>query len=260
MLFHALFHAHERGNHAVPTGAEGARRAAYHVSFGRRRGTVARKKSLDEGRVPREEILQRASLLFHERGYGATSIRDIAEAVGLSSSTMYHHFANKQDVLHAIVSRFMSDFVDATVPVLRDTALTPAERIRRIVRIHIELSDDRRPELLIGNPIRYALNPAQREHGIRMQLAYHDAVRDTIAEGVQAGEFTVADAELTTMAMLDMLNGIREWYSPAGRLARDEVVARYTNLVFAMLGASQDGASQGGASQGGASPNGADRR
>jgi hypothetical protein len=44
------------------------------------------------------------------------------------------------------------------------------------------------------------------------------------------------------MAVLDMLNGIREWFSPAGRLARDEVVARYTDLVFTMLGASQDGA------------------
>ena len=106
---------------------------------------MARKKSLDEGRVPREEILQRASLLFYERGYGATSIRDIAEAVGLSSSTMYHHFANKQDVLYAIVDRFMTDFVDATVPVLRDMTLSPAERIRRTVRRHIEISDDRRP-------------------------------------------------------------------------------------------------------------------
>ena len=75
---------------------------------------------------------------------------------------MYHHFANKQDVLYAIVDRFMSDFVDATVPVLRDRALSPAERIRRTVRRHIEISDDRRPELLIGNPIRYALDPGQR--------------------------------------------------------------------------------------------------
>jgi AcrR family transcriptional regulator len=203
---------------------------------------VARKKSLDEGRVPREEILQRASLLFYERGYGETSIRDIAEAVGLSSSTMYHHFANKQDVLYAIVSRYMSDFVDATVPILKDATLTPAERIRHVVRIHIELSDDRRPELLRGNPIRYALDPAQREHGTRLQIAYHDAVRDTIAEGVQAGEFKVADVTITTMTVLDMLNGIREWFSAAGRLARDEVVARYTDLVFTMLGASQDGA------------------
>jgi AcrR family transcriptional regulator len=198
---------------------------------------VARKKSLDEGRVPREEILQRASLLFYERGYGATSIRDIADAVGISSSTMYHHFANKQDVLYAIVSRFMSDFVDATVPVLRDEALSPADRIRRIVRLHIEISDDRRPELLIGNPIRYALDSVQREHAIALQIAYHDAVRDTIAEGCHAGEFLVDDVSITTMAILDMLNGIREWFSPAGRLSRTELTETYTGLVFTMLGA-----------------------
>ena len=47
---------------------------------------------------------------------------------------------------------------------------------------------------------------------------------------------------LTTMAILDMLNGIREWYSPAGRLGRDEVIGRYTDLVFTMLGAGPDGA------------------
>ncbi len=198
---------------------------------------MARKKSLDEGRVPREEILQRASLLFYERGYGATSIRDIAEAVGLSSSTMYHHFANKQDVLYAIVDRFMSDFVDATVPVLRDKTLNPADRIRRTIRRHIEISDDRRPELLIGNPIRYALDPAQRVHATGLQIAYHDAVRDAIAEGCQAGEFRVADVSITTMAILDMLNGIREWYSPGGRLSRDEVIGRYTDMVFTILGA-----------------------
>ncbi len=198
---------------------------------------MARKKSLDEGRVPREEILQRASLLFYERGYGATSIRDIAEAVGISSSTMYHHFANKQDVLYAIVSRFMSDFVNATVPVLRDEALSPADRIRRVIRLHIEISDDRRPELLIGNPIRYALDLDQREHGTALQIAYHDAVRDTIAEGCRAGDFQVADVSITTMAILDMLNGIREWFSPAGRLSREELIERYTGLVFTMLGA-----------------------
>jgi AcrR family transcriptional regulator len=200
-------------------------------------GGVARKKSLDDGRVPREEILQRASLLFYERGYGATSIRDIANDVGISSSTMYHHFANKQDVLYAIVSRFMSDFVAATVPVLTDESLTPTERIRRVVALHIEISDDRRPELLIGNPIRYALGAEQRAHATGLQLAYHDAVRDVITAGCRAGEFRVADISITTLAVLDMLNGIREWFSATGRLSRTAVIESYTELVLAMLGA-----------------------
>jgi hypothetical protein len=62
-------------------------------------------------------------------------------------------------------------------------------------------------------------------------------VRDTIAEGCQKGEFRVEDVSVTTMAILDMLNGIREWFSPAGRLTRAELIERYTVLVFTMLGA-----------------------
>lgn len=198
---------------------------------------MARKKSLDDGPVLRWQILQCASRLFYERGFGATSIRDIAEAVGISSSTMYHHFANKRDVLHAIVSNFMTDFVDATVPVLRDRSLSPTERMRRTVDLHITISDDRRPELLVGNPIRYALDPVQKDEGIKLQTAYHDAVRDTIEEGCRTGEFAVGDVSITTMAVLDMLNGIREWFSPDGPLPRAEVIDRYIDLIMTILAA-----------------------
>lgn len=198
---------------------------------------MARKKSLDDGPVLRGHILEKAGRLFYERGYGSTSIRDIADAAGISSSTMYHHFANKQDVLHAIVSRFMTDFVDATVPMLRDRTVNPTERIRRAVRLHIEISDHRRPELLVGNPIRYALNQAQKEHGIKLQSAYHDAVRDTIEDGCRCGEFSVQNVPITTMAVLDMLNGVREWFAPGGPLTRSELVDHYTDIVTTILGA-----------------------
>jgi AcrR family transcriptional regulator len=196
---------------------------------------MARKRSLDEGPVLRGRILHCASTLFYERGYAATSIRDIADAVGISSSTMYHYFRNKQEVLHAIVTNFMTDFVAATVPVLQDRTRTPTTRIREIVRIHLEMSDDRRPELLIGNPIRYALTPAQQREGIDLQTAYHDAVCDVIAEGCAAGEFDAADAGLATMAVLDMLNGVREWFKRSGPLTRDEVVRHYTDFALKIL-------------------------
>ncbi|WP_433754499.1 TetR/AcrR family transcriptional regulator [Nocardia sp. CA-135398] len=198
---------------------------------------MARKKSLDEGPVLSGRILDSASHLFYERGYGSTSIRDIAEAVGISSSTMYHHFMNKQDILHAIVSRFMTDFVDATVPTLRDRSLSPTERIRRVVRLHIEFSQARRPELLIGNPIRYALDPANKEQGIKLQRAYHDAVQEVIEEGCRCGEFATDNVAVTTLAILDMLNGIREWFSPSGPLGLDELIDRYIEIVLSTLGA-----------------------
>jgi AcrR family transcriptional regulator len=196
---------------------------------------MARKRSLDDGPVLPGEIMAKASELFYERGYGATSIRDIADAVGISSSTMYHHFRNKQEVLFAIVQRFMSGFVEATVPNLRDRARTPTERVRENVRLHLRFSDDRRPQLLVGNPIRYALDPEQKSTGVKVQQTYHDAVREVIEEGCATGEFQVEDAEITTMAVLDMLNGVREWFQHSGRLTFDEIADHYTALVLKLL-------------------------
>ncbi|MEU2004855.1 TetR/AcrR family transcriptional regulator [Rhodococcus sp. NPDC019627] len=199
---------------------------------------MARKRSLDEGPVLRGRILRCASVMFYERGYAGTSIRDIGEAVGISSSTMYHHFANKQAVLHAIITNFMTDFVAATVPVLHDRTRDPRQRLADVIRIHIEVSDERRPELLLGNPIRYALDPDQRTEGIVLQRRYHDALLELIEEGAESGCFSVRNPAITTMAILDMLNGVREWFDRAGTLDRDRLIDEYVDLSLKMLGAS----------------------
>lgn len=196
---------------------------------------MARKRSLDEGPVLRAEILATASRLFYVRGYDATSIRDLADAVGISSSTMYHHFTNKQEILYGIIQPFMQDFDDAIVPMLRDTSLPPQERLAEATRLHIEIADDRRPELLTGNPFRNALGPEQLRLVVGLQRAYHDAVKDTIVEGCAAGVFATEDVSLTTMAVLDMLNGVREWFHKDGALTRDELITHYQRMVARLL-------------------------
>ena len=196
---------------------------------------VARKRSLDEGPELRSAILATASTLFYEHGYAATSIRDLAEAVGISSSTMYHHFKNKQDVLHAIILTFMQDFNDAIVPVLRDPSRPPAERLSEAARRHIEISDDRRPELLTGNPFRNALGPDQLRQTIALQRSYHSAVRDTIAAGCADGSFITDNVTLATMAVLDMLNGVREWFHKDGPLTREKIIAHYQQMIAKLL-------------------------
>ncbi len=62
-------------------------------------------KSLTAGTDVAEEILVAAASLFYERGYDATSIRDLALVAGISSSTLYHHFTNKQEILYTPSSK-----------------------------------------------------------------------------------------------------------------------------------------------------------
>jgi AcrR family transcriptional regulator len=194
---------------------------------------MARKRSLDAGQNIAEDILDGAAALFHQRGYDATSIRDLAEAVGVSSSTLYHHYANKQDILHAVIIRFMRVFNAAIIPVLRDEQLPITERLDRAVRLHLRISDERRPELL---PVyRNALTGDQLRGVIALQWEYHDALKALIRQGCATGELAAEDVDLATMAIEDMLNGVRAWFSHTGPLSLNDLVQRYTTMVHKLL-------------------------
>lgn len=196
---------------------------------------MARKKSLDLGPVLHEQILRSASSLFAERGYSGASIRDIAKAVGISSSTMYHHFVNKQAILGEILVEFMVSFNAAALPVLRDQSRPPAQRIADMVGLTIRMGDKHRSELRFGRPLRYALAPDQTAAVIGMQREVNDAVRDVVEQGCAAGDFDVADASISTMAVLDMLNGVREWFDPSGRTSLDDLIGHYTDYCLGIL-------------------------
>jgi AcrR family transcriptional regulator len=181
-----------------------------------------------------DDILSRAAALYSQRGYHAVGIRDLAEAVGLSTSTLYHYYATKQDILFAIISRFLAEFTPRLVAGLRDTSVPPRGRLVQAVTEHVQLTVTRSEELLAGSPVLNALSAEQRARIAAMRREYRDAVRDVIAEGVAAGQFHVSDPLLTAMAMLDMLDGIRSWYHLDGPLSLSELAARYRAFALAL--------------------------
>ena len=181
-----------------------------------------------------DEILSSAATLFSQRGYHAVGIRELADAVGLSTSTLYHYYATKQDILYAIIARFLEEFTEKLVSGLHDKSLTPELRLERAMTDHVILTVTRREELLVGNPVLNALTAEQQYRIASLRRSYRDAVRDVIAEGVAAGDFSVDDPLLTAMAMLDMLDGIRAWYHPEGALPLSDLAAQYRAYAMSL--------------------------
>jgi tetracycline repressor-like protein len=99
------------------------------------------------------------------------------------------------------------------------------------------MSDERRSFLLNANQFRASLNPTQLRHILDLSWEYHDAVKALLSEGNAAGVFSIDDADMTTMALLDMLNGVREWFNHAGYLSISDVAERYTQIVRRMVSA-----------------------
>jgi len=202
---------------------------------------MARKRSLDGGPAVADEILRAAAKLFYTRGYGAVSTRDIAQEVAISSSTIYHHYVNKQEILHAIIKGFMIDFTETILPPLLEDDRSPAARITEAVRTHLEFSQARRPELLTQNPFRIHLTPEQQRDVVALQVRYNRAIRRCIIQGVADGSFDVEDPAISTFALLDMLDGVRQWFRPDGQLhSLDDIVGLYQQLALHMLGMTKD--------------------
>ena len=181
-----------------------------------------------------EQVLHRAARLFTTKGYEAASMRDLAAAVEIRPSSLYHHFRSKQQILFAICAGFQRDFNLEVVPELR-AERPPDAAIAAAVRKHIEFSNRRWPDVLVNLRERRSL-PADQQASINvLRRQYRDAVAAAIERGNREGVFAVPDPKLAAMMILDMVNGIAQWFKPHDRRDLVRMAERYGEAAVAML-------------------------
>lgn len=100
-------------------------------------GSAPRGKRADPPAVPRDRILHAAARLFHERGYKGTTVRDIADAVGILSGSLFYHFRTKEEMLLEIMREAALTLCIRAEEVLSRTA-SPVERLQHIIDIELE--------------------------------------------------------------------------------------------------------------------------
>lgn len=184
-----------------------------------------------------DEILRVAAGLFAERGFNAVGMRAIADAVGIRSSSLYHHFPSKMDILHAIALDATQAFVDAHLPQLEGEG-THAERLTALFRAHVKYFWEHRVEEMVGLRELRELEEPRREGVNKIRRRYQRALIAFVKEGVERGEFDVADPRVATMAVLNMINGVNDWFHEGRSLTIDQVAATYADYaVQRVLGA-----------------------
>lgn len=181
----------------------------------------------------RNEILDRAGELFSTRGFHATSMRDLAEAVGLQGGSLYAHIASKEDLLFEIVNKAADAFLRQAELVPRD--LEPEARLRALVRGHLEVIVRELPRAKVFfDEWRFLSEGYQRRIKERRD-AYEAYFRETIATGIAQGLFPQQDARLASLFVLSALNWVYQWYHPEGPLGLEALSEQYANLILAAL-------------------------
>lgn len=183
----------------------------------------------------RQQIEDAASALFRERGYAATSVRDIAQALHIQGPSIYAHVASKEDVLWSIVIRAAERFNREVGSVAGDTTVPATKRLRDMVRGHVAVVTSFQKDAAVFLHEWRFLSAERREDIARRRDAYEALFRSVIAEGTATGEFRQVDARLTAMAILSALNGIATWFSPHGDLTPDQVADQHADLFVHAL-------------------------
>lgn len=181
-----------------------------------------------------EQVLSRAAKLFNEKGYGAASMRDLAAEVEIRPSSLYHHFPSKQHILYAICYNFQRDFNLEIVPELRSEQ-PPDAAIRAAIYKHIMFCNRRWPDVLVNMRERRSLPREQQASINALRRHYRDALMAAIERGRKEGIFAVSDAKLASMVVLDMVNGVAQWFKPRGQRDLQRMAERYGNAAVALL-------------------------
>jgi AcrR family transcriptional regulator len=187
----------------------------------------------------RQAIEDVASDLFRERGYAATSIRDIARALSVQGASLYAHVTSKEDVLWAIVDRAASRF-EAAADLAEQEAEArrpgdPAEAIAALVRAHVEVLTADVDEAGVFVHEWRALGPERRAVILERRDAYEQRFRRRIREGIAVGLFAMTDPAIASAAILSAVNGVATWYDPGGRLPADRIADHLVDLAMRML-------------------------
>ena len=181
----------------------------------------------------REVILERAADLFAKQGVDATTVREIAEAVGILSGSLYHHFASKDAIVDAIVSSFMSDLVTRYEAVLAGSN-DPASRLRGLVQASIATSADHpHATEIYQNDARY-LQAAEGATIVRQSArAVRSAWIKVLEEGAAAGVFRDdVPVKVSYPLLRDGLWLTARWFVPTKSYGYDDLAADYVKVFL----------------------------
>ena len=181
---------------------------------------------------PREAALhQAATRLFRERGFHATSMQDLAEALGMNRGSLYHYIESKDDLLWAIVSDALAR-LDARVRPWLEAGGPAGERLERAIDAHLAFAAEHGDEMALIQIELRSLPDERRREIIGRRDAYEAAWRRTIRDGIAAGELRAVDVPLASIAILSACNWFTQWYRPDGPLSAEQVGRVFAGLYL----------------------------
>ncbi len=179
----------------------------------------------------REQIKYTAQNMFRERGFSATSMRDLAKEVGIEPASLYSHISSKEELLSEICFQIADEFNEALLAV-ESQNLQSDDMLHEAILAHVKV--------IIGNLDAAAVflhewRFLKRENLLRFKSLrdnYEERFRRIIEEGQSEFIFKEVNGHFTTRTIFSSLNWIYDWYQPNGEMTPEDIAEELSSLIL----------------------------
>lgn len=180
----------------------------------------------------RRELLEEAVEVFSSKGYRATSVQELADRFGLSKSTFYHYFRNKQDLLVAIYERVMAENL-AAAKRITDDKQSVVESVRQMLSDRVTYTCDHHQILQIFHEEEAEIPSRLMTKVLKSRRAYQRVMTDLLEQGLAEDVFEfITTPMIVANCLLGACNWSYKWYNPDGAMTTNELATEMSDLLM----------------------------
>ncbi|MBL0268592.1 MAG: TetR family transcriptional regulator [Chitinophagaceae bacterium] len=187
---------------------------------------AARKKA-----SKKELILRRAAAMFREKGFAATSMRDLAEMVGIEAASLYNHIRSKNEILEAICFDVANIFF-TNMETIESSGKNSIGKIEDLLRFHIRQMVENYEEVYVSDREWKHLEEPYLSNFQSQRRNYRKKFAAIINEGIDKNEIRKIDAPTAVLIILHAISGIESWHRSKAKISAEELEENMLKIMI----------------------------
>ena len=182
----------------------------------------------------KEQILAASAALFRNKGYAVTTVRDIAQVLGIGASSLYSHVKSKEEILETICFS-MADMFLQGIEEVNDIYFNATEKLRMAILNHVKLlTNNRDASAVFLHDWRHLSEPRLSDFK-KLRDRYENGFYQIMDDGEKEDVFDDVDKKFAVLTILASVNWVNEWYSVDGKMSPDEIATNLTQFILTGL-------------------------
>jgi AcrR family transcriptional regulator len=182
----------------------------------------------------KREVISEAQKVLKDKGFAATSVRDIAKALDMEPASLYSHFSSKEDILK-ITCFDMAQKFELAVKEVNDIYFNAEEKLRMAIKFHVQILTENLDSAIIFIRDWRNLTGESLEQFVAKRNVYEEGIREIVQTGIDEGIFNETDKKFAALTILSSVNWIVEWYHPNGKLTAEEIASKLSDFILSGL-------------------------